>query len=530
MLLILALLTGAAGAGIADWIAVKGRIYTMDAARPVASAIAIKGNRILAVGEDLKAHTGPSTRIVDLAGATVLPGFIDSHGHMAGLGESLENLDFRAAASVADVQRIVAAEAARRPKTEWIRGRAWDQTRWPGGRFPTAGDLTKAAPDHPVYLARVDGHAAWVNRKALELADINAATADPAGGRILRDGEGRPTGILVDRAMGLVSRHIPVPGDAAVERRILRAAVECARLGITSVHDAGVTAQQLAAYRKRIASGDLPVRVYAMIGGDGPLWREYLGKGPETGEHLTVRSIKLMADGALGSRGAAMKRPYSDDPANTGLLILNRAEIERVARQAVAAGLQVNTHAIGDRANREVLDAYAAALGGANDRRFRIEHAQIVDVADIPLFAKYSIVASMQATHATSDSRWAGDRVGAARLEGAYAWQRFLKAGVRIANGSDFPVEEANPLPGFHAAVTRGGWRTGESMSREQALRSWTMEGAYAAFEENEKGSLEAGKLADFVVLSADIMRIPAAEIPKVKVIRTVLGGKTVYP
>jgi predicted amidohydrolase YtcJ len=376
-----------------------------------------------------------------------------------------------------------------------------------------------------------------VNQKALEIADVNKATTDPPGGKILRDDAGVPTGILIDRAQELVSRHIPAATTAEIAQRIARAARECARLGIISVHDAGIRQQDLDAYRMLIARDELPVRVYAMIGGDGPLWREYRKRGPEIGDRLTVRSIKLYADGALGSRGAAMLAPYSDDPGNSGLLITQKADIERIAREAVEHGFQVNTHAIGDRGNRIALEAYGAALKGANDRRFRVEHAQVVAPEDFALFAKYSVIASIQATHATSDMRWAQDRLGAERVRGAYAWQRFLKLGVHLANGSDFPVEDPNPLWGFYAAVTRqdhsgtpaGGWFPDQRLTREEALKSWTLWGAYAAFDEKQRGSLEPGKLADFVMLSADILKIPAPEILAARVKMTVLGGKVVF-
>ena len=292
------------------------------------------------------------------------PDLIDAHGHMHALGDSLETLDLRGARSPEAVAEIVRKAARVRKPGEWIRGRGWDQTTWPSKEFSNADPLTKAAPDNPVYLTRIDGHAAWVNRKALDIADINSSTPDPAGGRIL-------PGVLLDRAQTLVSRHIPAASPEQIERSIERAARECARLGLTSVHDAGVSAEELAAYRRLIAAHKLPVRVYAMIGGEGALWSEYLQRGPEIGDRLTVRAIKLIADGALGSRGAAMLAPYSDDPGNTGLLILQEQDIERVARAAVAHGFQVATHAIGDRANRTVLEAYGAALQGKNGARFR---------------------------------------------------------------------------------------------------------------------------------------------------------------
>ncbi|MCP5117735.1 MAG: amidohydrolase, partial [bacterium] len=433
--------------------------------------------------------------------------------------------------------RKVKQAIAEQPAGSWIRGRAWDQTRWPGRKFPDAARLSAVAPDHPVFLKRVDGHAAWVNHKALNVAGVTAATEDPPGGKIHRDEAGRPTGILIDRAQGLVSRKIPPPAHGIIRKRLELAARECARLGLTTIHDAGVGRQVIDAYRDMIASGDLPVRIYAMIGGEGDLWREYLGRGPEIGDRLTVRSIKLMSDGALGSRGAALKKPYSDEENNRGLLILQQADVERVARAAVKGGFQVNTHAIGDRANRIVLDAYAGALEGHNDRRFRVEHAQIVSPDDFELFEKYSILPSMQATHATSDMRWAKERLGPQRVRGGYAWRRFLSLGLPIPNGSDFPVEDANPLWGFYASVTRqdhdghpdGGWMPDHRMTREEALKSWTLDGAYAAFEEKQKGSLTPGKLADFVMLSRDIMKIPAPEILKTEVLLTVVGGEVVY-
>mgnify|MGYP005851455233 CR=1 FL=1 len=498
----------------------------MDAAEPRVSAIAVQGGRILAVGNDLSDHIGPETKVLDLAGATVVPGFIDSHGHMAGLGESLEVLDLREARSAEEVIRRVERAVQAAGEGAWIQGRSWDQTRWPGGQFPDKAALSAAAPNHPVYLTRVDGHAAWVNERALVLAGITRETPDPPGGKIHRDRNGEATGILIDRATALVRSKIPPPTTAQIRQRLERAAAECARLGLTGVHDAGIGPAEIAAYRELVAEGRLPVRVYAMLASQEDLLREWLARGPETGDFLTIRAIKLMADGALGSRGAALKEPYADDPENRGLLILDQAGIERVARRAVEHGFQVNTHAIGDRAVRVVLDAYAAALGGPNDRRFRVE-----------LFQRYSVIPVMQATHATSDMRWAAERLGDVRIRGAYAWRRFLSMGLPVPNGSDFPVESPNPLWGFYAAITRqdhdgwpdGGWQPDQRMTRQEALRSWTLDGAYAAFEEHRRGSITPGKLADFVALSRDIMEVAPKEILDTRVTMTVLGGRVVY-
>lgn len=537
MLYILALFAAAAFAQTADLAVTGARIYTADPDHPTASAIAVCNGKIVAIADDVARFVGPSTRKIDAKGATILPGFIDSHGHMEALGESLEMLDLRGTKSETEVAEIVRTAVRARKPGDWIRGRAWDQNKWPGKHFPDFRAISDAAPDNPVYLTRVDGHAGWVNRKAMELAGLTAATPDPAGGRILRDASGNPTGVLIDRAQSLVAGKIPPVSAAQIRERLARAARECARFGLTTVHDAGTSVEVIEQYRALIKDHQLPIRVYAMVGGDGALWREYLKRGPEIGDWLTVRSIKLVADGALGSRGAALKAPYADDPGNSGLLILQEREIERVAREAVAHGFQVNTHAIGDRANRTVLDAYAAALRGPNDHRFRIEHAQVVSLEDIPLFQKYSIIASMQATHATSDMPWAEARLGPERVKGAYAWRRFLSIGVHVPNGSDFPVESPNPLWGFYAAITRqdhdgnprGGWFSDQRMTRQEALASWTIEGAYAAFEEKIKGSLAPGKLADFVVLSRDIMQIPPAEIFETRVKMTVAGGEIVY-
>ncbi|WP_321477736.1 amidohydrolase [uncultured Paludibaculum sp.] len=521
----------------ADLIVENARIYTVNPAQPSARAIAVADEKILAVGDDVSSYAGPRTRRIDAHGAALIPGLIDSHGHMRGLGGLLESRDLRHVKTVAEIAAYVKQQATGRAPGEWVVGRNWDQTNW-GGQFPSAKDLDAVVTDRPVFLTRVDGHAGWANSKALALAGIDDKTPDPSGGKILRDPSGKATGILVDRAQGLVRSKIPPPTYAQIKRQLELAADECARLGLTGVHDAGVSADDLKAYKELIAEGKFPMRVYAMIGGEGALWKEYLQKGPEVGSQLTVRSIKLYADGALGSRGAALWQPYTDDKSNSGLMMTTKEDIERVARQAVERGFQVCTHAIGDRANRTVLDAYAAALGGhKNDKRFRVEHAQVISLPDFQMFADNSVIASMQATHATSDMRWIDKRIGPDRVAGAYAWQRFLKLGVPVADGSDFPVEEPNPMLGLYAAITRqdvtgqppGGWTPGQRMSRPEALKSWTLAGAYAAFEEKIKGSLEKGKLADFVILDHDVMTVPALDIVKTKVRMTVVGGKVVY-
>jgi predicted amidohydrolase YtcJ len=530
---------GLRAADLADLAVVNAQIYTVDPQQQSATAIAVKGHKILAVGDDVSQFIGPDTQKIDAHGKTIVPGFIDSHGHVLGLGQSLAQIDLRGVRSEQEAAQRVAAVRGKTPG-EWIIGNAWDQNLWPSKSFPTKQSLDRVAPGNPVVLSRVDGHAVWVNSAALKIAGITSNLTDPQGGRIVRDSSGEPTGVLVDRAQSLIDSKVPPPTPADIENALEQAAQLCSSFGLTTVHDAGIDAPTLAAYRTLIAKGRLPLRIYAMIrvADAGPLWHAFQSSGPEVGDFLTVRSVKLYADGALGSRGAALLEPYSDDPGNRGLLISSRELIEKVAREALAAGFQVNTHAIGDRANRTVLEAYAAALENQkNDKRFRVEHAQVVAPEDFARFRDNSIIASMQPTHATSDMPWAAARIGPERIRGAYAWQTFRKLGVRLAFGSDFPVESPNPIWGFYAAITRqdrdgnppGGWFPEQRLTRAEALRAFTIDGAYAAFEEQKKGSLVPGKLADFVMLSDDIMRIPDSQVWRAHVLMTVLDGKIVY-
>lgn len=526
------ILLSSAFAQTADLAVTNARIYTVNPKQPRASAIAVRAGKIIAVGGDVTRYIGPSTKTIDAKGATLIPGFIDSHGHVRALGDMLAEIDLRGIRSPRQVAQKVREAVNQHKPGEWIRGRAWDQNLWPGRQFPDITEISAAAPDNPVLLDRVDGHAIWVNRKALDIADINSKTPDPPGGKILRDAKGAPTGVFLDRAKDLINRRVPAATPGQVEQSLFRATQNLVELGITTVHDAGVQYADIDAYRVLIRERRLPIHIYAMI-----LYPLELPAKPEIADDLTIRALKIVADGALGSRGAALIEPYSDDPGNRGLLIVDRDAIRTAAAQALARGFQVNTHAIGDRANRTVLEAYADVLKGPNDKRFRIEHAQIVAPEDFSKFKQYSLIASMQPTHATSDMLWSADRVGPERIKGGYAWQTLMHLGVHVPSGSDFPVEDPNPLLGFYAAITRqkpdgtppGGWFPDQRMSRAEALRSWTIEGAYAAFEEERKGSLEPGKLADFVILSGDIMTMPAGQIPQVRVVTTVAGGKIVY-
>ncbi|MFN0097529.1 MAG: amidohydrolase [Gemmatimonadaceae bacterium] len=528
----------------ADLVVLNGRIYTSDGARPVVDAMAIRGGRVVFVGDraGARALIGSGTQTLDLDGRTVIPGMTDAHAHVAGLGSSLRNVDLVGTTSYAQVIERVVERAKSTPKGEWIVGRGWDQNDWGDTRWPSQAELSRAVPDHPVFLERVDGHAGLVNALAFQRANVTSATKDPSGGQIIRDAQGNPDGVLVDNAQGLVERSIPGPTRAQVKENIKAAIAEMHRWGLTGVHDAGTSAQVLELYEELGRENALNIRLYAMISDHAPTIDAWLKRGPQSGLHngmLWVRSIKLYQDGALGSRGAALLEPYSDDPKTNGLLVSAPAHIKDVATKALRAGFQVNTHAIGDRGNRLVLDSYAEVLNAkpTADHRFRVEHAQILHSDDIPRFAELGVIPSMQASHQSSDMYWAGNRLGETRLRGAYAWRSLLESGVIIPNGSDFPVEYVNPLISFKASVTRqdarnwpaGGWYPEQKMTREEGLKSMTLWPAYAAFQENELGSLAAGKRADFVVLNQDILRVPDAVLSESKVLSTWVGGVKVY-
>jgi predicted amidohydrolase YtcJ len=458
------------------------------------------------------------------------------------LGQALRTVDLVGSQSFDEVIARVRAQAARTPPGEWIRGRGWDQNDWADTRFPTHEALSRAVPEHPVYLSRVDGHAVVVNAKALALAGVTPATPDPAGGRIVRDAGGAPTGVLVDNATGLVGRLLATPSPAELRAQTLAAIAEANRWGVTGIHDAGVGPEGIAVYEALAREGRYDLRNYVMVRGNDSTVAAYLRRGPQLGlfdGRLWVRAIKLSADGALGSRGAALLEPYADEPGHSGLLLQEPGRIRRIAVQALRAGFQVNVHAIGDRANRLVLDDFEAALREVPvaDHRFRIEHAQILHHDDIPRFARLDVIPSMQGSHQTSDMYWVPNRIGWGRSLGTYAWRSLLATGVVIPNGSDAPVETVNPLVSFHAFVTRqdaagfpaGGWFPAERTTREEALLSMTLWPAYAAFMEREAGSLTAGKYADFVVLDRDIMTVASEDILDARVMMTVLGGRVVY-
>lgn len=529
---------------VADILYINGNIYTVDDNNPTASSMAIKGDRFIAVGsyDDMKNHIGSNTEIIDLKGKTVIPGLVEAHLHYPGIGESMLQIDafWKPKQEILDsvAEAYSAAEAE-----EWITGRGWNQEVWNPAAFPTKEDLDAIAPDIPVYLRRTCGHAAWVNSKALEIAGIDKTTADPIGGEILRDENGEATGVLTDTAAYLVSQHIPALSERQQFMALELAQEQLFSYGITSAHDAGTGLATINKMKQLYASEDLKIRLYVMAS-PGETAEFFYQQAPEEriglyNNRLTVRTLKLMGDGSLGARSAWMLEEYTDRPGHVGNVRYTDEEAYGYIKAAREAGFQVATHAIGDATNRQILDAYEKVLKEMpdSDHRYRIEHAQVIALEDIPRFAQLGVLPSMQSVHATSDKNMAEDRVGPERIKGAYAWRKLINAGSILPNGSDAPVELVNPYHGIYAAVTRkdragdpeGGWYGGECLTREEALQSFTIWGAFAAFEEDMKGSIEAGKLADFTVIDRDLMTCPEADLKDILVLRTVVGGEVVY-
>lgn len=479
---------------------------------------------------------------IDLQGKTVLPGLIDAHGHVFGLGEVATSADLYSPPSLQAAQASVARFAQANPQRKWVIGKGWNQETWKLGRFPNVAELDAVVSDRPAAMERIDGHAMWVNSKALEAAGITKDTKDPEGGKIERDANGNASGILVDTAMEFVYKVLPKPSEAEARAMLDGALGILSSVGLTSVHDAGIDAGADRLFREYADQGKLTTRVYAMIGDVGPDFEQLSKNGPlpsYADGHYALAAVKLYSDGALGSRGAALVHPYSDAPYTRGLLFNSDAAIRAKMEKAMKAGYQVNVHAIGDAGNKQILDSFAQ-LGKQYPlaaKRHRIEHAQVVQPADIPRFKQLAIVPSMQPTHATSDQNMAEQRVGPERIKGAYAWRTFLKQGSRIACGSDFPIESPNPLQGIHAAVTRqdmqgmpnGGWHKEQAMTLTEALRCFTLDAAWAAHQEQSVGSLERGKWADFIVTDRDLFQVPAEEIGKIGVLQTWVGGKQVF-
>jgi len=518
------------------------RVRTLNPQQPLAEALLVRWGKVLEVGarRDLEsAH--PAVRVVELRDATIVPGLADAHGHLASLGRSLSILSFVGASSVEQILEMAKNAPPASYEGEWLVGRGWDQNAWPEGRrdFPTRQQLDALFPSTPVYFTRVDGHAAWVSSEALRRAGVDTRSLDPPGGRIIRDGKGEPSGVLVDNAMQLVSSKMPNPTDEQREKRLRAALEKCTSVGLTAVHDAGTDLPTLMLLHQWDSSGALPLRVYAMADGQGGASQVFSELGLIQGKLFTFRAVKFWLDGALGSRGAALQAPYSDEPTQRGLLLIESTELQKRARDLMQRGYQVAVHAIGDRANTLALDVLSktAAEAKVENRRNRVEHAQILRAEDIPRFAQLGIIASMQPTHATSDMPWAERRVGRERIAGAYAWKSLLDAGAHLAFGSDFPVEDSNPLLGLYAARTRqdakgnppGGWLPEQKLDGEQALRGFTTGAAYASFAEDVRGMLRPGMDADFVALSVDPVDDPPRQLLTGKALLTVVAGKVAY-
>ncbi|MCF6435365.1 amidohydrolase [Pseudoalteromonas sp. MMG022] len=519
---------------------VQGYTPTKQGSVESFSVLVFKDGKVIKTGDDNTLKQFPNAVRIDGKGKTLLPGLVDAHGHIIGLGNNLMRLDVRGSKTVAEVGKRLREYAKQAPEG-WILGRGWDQTLWPEKGFPTAADLDRYVKDRPVVLTRVDGHAIWVNSKAMQLAGINTQTQAPAGGEILRLANNKPSGIFIDKAEQLVNTHIPPMSDEQRQRALNKAGEHLLGLGITSAHDAGIAYKTWQLYQQRAEQHTLPIRIYAMLSAADPHLAKMLGQGviKDKDDFLSMRSVKIYADGALGSRGAALLDDYHDRAGYQGLMLETQNQLENLLKQSFSSGYSAHTHAIGDRANRIVLDSYEKIFKqvGGKLLRNRIEHAQIVHPDDIPRFKALAIIPSMQPIHATSDMHMAEQRLDEQQLRGAYAWQTFLKQGSKIAAGSDFPVELANPFHGLHAAITRmsrtnqpeGGWRAAERLNREQALRAFTLDAAYAAFQEYKLGSLEQGKWADFILLDQDYFKVPISQIDDIQVLQTWLAGSLVY-
>lgn len=505
-------------------------------------SIAIKDGKVLRINENSLKDDFKNAVIIDGNGKTMLPGLIDAHGHVMGLGFQQLNVNLAGISSLEATLDTLKSYAEANPDLEWIQGRGWNQTLWEENEFPTAADIDKVISDRPVWLSRVDGHAGWGNTKALQMAGVSKDTPDPQGGKIIRDARGNATGVFIDAAEGYVGSKVPAPTPKEQALALEKAFEQMAKMGITSTHDAGVSVAAWELYKDFANQGKAKTRIYGMISGSGKTFDKLSENGPINSyadDMLALRSVKLYSDGALGSRGAAMLQPYSDDPGNVGLLFMEQDEMNEAVSKVVGQGFQANIHAIGDAGNRQVLDAieYAQNKHEAQNLRNRVEHAQIVSLDDIPRFKDLNVIASMQPTHATSDKNMAEDRVGPQRIKGSYAWKTFLNQGTVVAAGSDFPVEHSNPFFGLYSAVTRmdhdgnpeGGWYPEESLTREEALRAFTIDAAYAAHQEEKLGSLEEGKWADFIIIDQDYFEIPASEIWKTKVLETWVAGKKVF-
>lgn len=524
----------------ADLLVTNARIYTADSSFSTAEAFALQDGKFVAVGSanDLAAQFDADST-ADLGGQSVYPGFYDPHAHFLGLGQVLDQADLVGAESYDAVIDRLKTFYQKHPEVMWLSGRGWDQNDWPEKTFPTKEKLDAAFPNVPVALMRVDGHALLVNSKALRLAQVTAGSKLAGGEVVLANGE--PTGVLVDNAMQLVKRILPRPDNADKARMLLAAQKACVSLGLTTVSDAGISPDEINLIDSLQRTGKLKIRDYAMISLGEPNLNYFLKRGPFQTDRLTVRAFKLYADGALGSRGACLRQPYTDRPETGGFLLLSPAELERVTKLLYASGFQANTHCIGDSANHLMLDLYGKLLKKTNNRRWRIEHAQVVSPGDFGKFNRYSIIPSVQPTHATSDMYWATDRLGPVRVKGAYAFNDLMKQnaalGGLIAFGSDFPVEAVNPLFGFHAAVARqdaknfpaGGYQMENAVDRKSALLAMTRWAAYANFEDHLRGSIAPGKQADFILLDRDIMTVPNEQLRQTKVRQTWIGGERVY-